>query len=112
MSGANTPDAAPLEVNWDERGLAAAICQDAGTGQVLMLAWMNEEALRLTLEKGTVYFWSRSRRELWHKGETSGNFLRLVSARVSIDSCTPRKQVGGPQQTRLLRHRRSRRTPP
>lgn len=85
MSGANTPDAAPLEVNWDERGLAAAICQDAGTGQVLMLAWMNEEALRLTLEKGTVHFWSRSRRELWHKGETSGNFLRLVSARLDCD---------------------------
>lgn len=78
--------AAPLpEVKWDERGLVPAICQDAGTGQVLTLAWMNEEALRLTLEKGTMHFWSRSRGELWHKGETSGNYLHLVSARLDCD---------------------------
>jgi len=76
------------DVNWDERGLAAAICQDAGTGQALMLAWTNEEALRLTLEKGTVYFWSRSREKIWHKGETSGNFLRLVSASLDCDRDT------------------------
>ena len=79
-AGVNPPD-----VNWNESGLAAAVCQDAGTGQVLMLAWMNEESLRLTLEKKTVHFWSRSRRELWHKGETSGNFLRLVSASLDCD---------------------------
>ncbi len=75
----------PVEVNWNESGLAAAVCQDAGTGQVLMLAWVNEEALRLTFEKKTVHFWSRSRREIWHKGETSGNFLRLVSASLDCD---------------------------
>ena len=73
------------EVKWNEQGLAPAICQDAGTGQVLTLAWVNEESLRLTLEKGTVHFWSRSREELWHKGETSGNYLRLVSARLDCD---------------------------
>ena len=74
------------EVKWNQQGLAPAICQDAGTGEVLTLAWVNEESLRLTLEKGTVHFWSRSRKELWHKGETSGNYLRLVSARLDCDS--------------------------
>jgi len=73
------------DMKWDEKGLAAAICQDAETGEVLMLAWVNEESLRLTLEKGTVHFWSRSREEIWHKGETSGNFLRLASARLDCD---------------------------
>lgn len=81
MSGVEIP-----EVKWNEQGLAPAICQDAGTGQVLTLAWVNEESLRLTLKKGTVHFWSRSRGELWHKGETSGNYLRLVSARLDCDS--------------------------
>ena len=74
------------EVKWNEQGLAPAICQDAATGQVLTLAWINEESLRLTLEKGTVHFWSRSRGELWHKGETSGNYLRLFSARLDCDA--------------------------
>ena len=77
MSGADLP-----EVKWSAEGLAPAICQDARTGQVLTLAWVNAEALRLTLEKGTVHFWSRSRAALWHKGETSGNYLRLASARL------------------------------
>lgn len=78
-------DLPAVEVKWDERGLAPAVCQDAGTGQVLMLAWMNAEALRLTLEMGTVHFWSRSRQAIWHKGETSGNHLRLVSASLDCD---------------------------
>lgn len=73
------------DVRWDEKGLAAAICQDAATGEVLMLAWVNEEALRLTLERGTVHFWSRSRGEIWHKGATSGNFLHLAGARLDCD---------------------------
>ena len=73
------------EIKWNEQGLAAAVCQDAGTGQVLMLAWMNEESLGLTLEKKTVHFWSRSRGELWEKGATSGNYLRLVSAALDCD---------------------------
>ncbi|MBI3127476.1 MAG: bifunctional phosphoribosyl-AMP cyclohydrolase/phosphoribosyl-ATP diphosphatase HisIE [Candidatus Tectomicrobia bacterium] len=80
MSGVSLP-----EVKWDAQGLAPAVCQDAGTGQVLMLAWMSAESLRLTLENGTVHFWSRSRQSIWHKGETSGNFLRLVSASLDCD---------------------------
>ncbi|MEE9276189.1 MAG: bifunctional phosphoribosyl-AMP cyclohydrolase/phosphoribosyl-ATP diphosphatase HisIE [bacterium] len=73
------------EVKWNAQGLAPAVCQDAATGQVLTLAWVNEESLRLTLEKGTVHFWSRSRGALWHKGETSGNYLHLVSASLDCD---------------------------
>jgi phosphoribosyl-ATP pyrophosphohydrolase/phosphoribosyl-AMP cyclohydrolase len=73
-------------VKWSEAGLAPALCQDAVTGQVLTLAWMNAESLRLTLEKRTLHFWSRSRNALWHKGETSGNYLRLISARLDCDA--------------------------
>ncbi len=73
-------------VKWNEAGLAPALCQDAATGQVLTLAWMNAASLRLTLEKGTLHFWSRSRNALWYKGETSGNYLRLVSARLDCDA--------------------------
>ncbi len=73
------------EIKWDERGLAAAICQDAGTGEVLMLAWVNAESLRLTLERGTAHFWSRSRGEIWHKGATSGNYLHVLGARLDCD---------------------------
>ncbi|NIX11166.1 MAG: bifunctional phosphoribosyl-AMP cyclohydrolase/phosphoribosyl-ATP pyrophosphatase, partial [Gammaproteobacteria bacterium] len=63
---------------WDAQGLVPAVVQDAGTGQVLMLAYMNEESLQRTLETGQTWFWSRSRRELWHKGATSGNTQRVV----------------------------------
>src|SRR5437764_11607265 len=65
--------------------LQAAIVQDARDGRVLMLAWMNDEALRLSRETGDAWFWSRSRQELWHKGETSGNFLRVVEVRDDCD---------------------------
>ena len=58
-------------------GLIPAVVQDARTREVLTVAYMNEEALRLTLEKGETYFWSRSRKALWHKGETSGNFQKV-----------------------------------
>jgi phosphoribosyl-AMP cyclohydrolase / phosphoribosyl-ATP pyrophosphohydrolase len=70
---------------YDERGLVPAIVQDAATGAVLMLAWMNAEALRLTRETRVVHFWSRSRQQLWKKGETSGNTLALVELRVDCD---------------------------
>ena len=73
------------EPRFDERGLVAAIVQDAGTSQVLMLGWMNEGALRLTESTGFVHFWSRSRQEMWKKGETSGNTLALVSLAVDCD---------------------------
>jgi len=77
-----------MEINWDERGLAPAIVQDSETGEVLMVAWMNSEALRLTKDSREVWFWSRSRSELWHKGATSGNVMRVQEIRVDCDSDT------------------------
>ena len=77
-----------IDIKWDERGLIPAIVQDATTAQVLMLAYMNAEALRLTLETGEAHFWSRSRRELWHKGATSGNVQRVREVRVDCDADT------------------------
>jgi phosphoribosyl-ATP pyrophosphohydrolase/phosphoribosyl-AMP cyclohydrolase len=70
---------------YDERGLVPCVVQDAATGTLLMLAWMNEEALRRTRETGEVHFWSRSRKALWRKGETSGNTLKLVELRLDCD---------------------------
>ena len=70
---------------FDDHGLVPAIVQDATTGAVLMLAWMNAEALRLTRETGVVTFWSRSRKQIWKKGETSGNTLALVDLRLDCD---------------------------
>jgi phosphoribosyl-AMP cyclohydrolase len=74
-----------LTPRYDERGLVPAIVQDADTRQVLMLAWMNAEALRLTFETREVHFWSRSRQELWRKGATSGNVLRVVEVAIDCD---------------------------
>lgn len=67
-------------------GLLPAVVQDAASGEVLMLAWMNEEAWRRTLESGEAHFWSRSRRELWHKGATSGHVQRVRAVRLDCDS--------------------------
>ncbi len=75
----------PAALAWDARGLIPAIAQDAGTGEVLMLAWMNAESLAETLRTGRVTYWSRSRQELWRKGETSGNVQRLVELRIDCD---------------------------
>ena len=77
-----------MDVNWDECGLAPAIVQDANSGAVLMLAYMNAEALRLTLETNEAHFWSRSRKELWHKGATSGNIQRVREVRIDCDADT------------------------
>ena len=77
-----------IDIKWDERGLIPAIVQDATTSQVLMLAYMNAEALRLTLDTGEAHFWSRSRGELWHKGATSGNVQRVREVRVDCDADT------------------------
>jgi phosphoribosyl-ATP pyrophosphohydrolase/phosphoribosyl-AMP cyclohydrolase len=74
-----------VEPRFDEQGLVPAIVQDATTGAVLMLAWMNAEAFRLTRETGIVTFWSRSRKAIWKKGETSGNTLALVDLRLDCD---------------------------
>ena len=75
-----------LEPTFDERGLVPCVVQDADRGTVLMLAWMNAEALRLTRDTGVVHFWSRSRQALWKKGETSGNTLALVELRLDCDA--------------------------
>jgi len=67
------------KIKFNPQGLVPAIVQHAECGDVLMMAWMNREALEQTFEKGEMVFWSRSRGELWHKGATSGNFLKVVS---------------------------------
>ncbi len=77
-----------MEIRWDERGLVPAVVQDAQSGAVLMLAYMNEEALRLTLETGEAHFWSRSRQALWHKGATSGHVQRVRAVHVDCDADT------------------------
>lgn len=83
------PDLARLEsVRWDENGLIPAIVQDAVRGDVLMLAWMSRESLALTLREGRTVFWSRSRGELWRKGETSGNVQRVREVRLDCDGDT------------------------
>ncbi len=86
------------DVKYDERGLVPAIVQDAATGEVLMLAYMNAESLAKTIETGETWFWSRSRRALWHKGETSGNTQRVVSISIDCDGDTILVRVtpGGP----------------
>jgi phosphoribosyl-AMP cyclohydrolase len=76
------------EINFDAGGLIPAIVQDADTDEVLMLAYMNRASLQFTLEKGETWFWSRSRNELWHKGETSGNVQRVVEVRLDCDADT------------------------
>ena len=72
-------------LKYDERGLIPAIAQDAESGEVLMMAWMNAEAVRRTLESGRVTYWSRSRGAFWVKGETSGHVQELVELRVDCD---------------------------
>lgn len=76
------------EIKFDSNGLVPAIVQDAKTKEVLMMAWMNVETLRLTLETGEAVFWSRSRQEIWHKGATSGNVQKVVEVRVDCDADT------------------------
>jgi len=73
-------------LKFDEKGLIPAIIQDADTGEVLMQGYMNQEALRRTLSGEDVWFYSRSRQELWHKGETSGNYLKVKSVWKDCDS--------------------------
>lgn len=80
-------------IRWDASGLVPAIVQDAQSKQVLMMAYMNRESLRLTLESGETWFWSRSREELWHKGATSGNVQTVVSMMYDCDGDTLLLQV-------------------
>jgi phosphoribosyl-AMP cyclohydrolase len=76
----------PNEIKWDENGLVPAIAQDAKTGEVLMFAWMNREALEKTAASGQAVYWSRSRRKLWHKGEESGHFQKVLEIRTDCDN--------------------------
>jgi phosphoribosyl-AMP cyclohydrolase len=73
-------------VKWDDKGLVPAIAQEAGTGKILMMAWMNRESLALTRETGHAVYWSRSRDKLWHKGEESGHQQVVHAIRVDCDA--------------------------
>ncbi|HCB00911.1 MAG TPA: phosphoribosyl-AMP cyclohydrolase [Anaerolineae bacterium] len=76
------------EINFDLNGLIPAIVQDVNTNQVLMMAYMNQESLQLTLEKRETVFWSRNRNEIWHKGETSGNIQKVIEIKIDCDADT------------------------
>lgn len=85
-------------IAWNEHGLVAAIAQDATSREVLMMAWMNRESLALTLQTGDAHYWSRSRKALWKKGESSGHIQHVKSIRLDCDGDTillTVKQVGG-----------------
>ncbi len=92
----NTPNT--MAPRWNTDGLVPAIAQDATTGEVLMMAWMNAESLALTLKERRAIYWSRSRQEIWRKGETSGNVQELVDIFLDCDGDTlllKVNQVGG-----------------
>lgn len=72
-------------IRWNADGLVPAVTQEAGSGRVLTLAWMNREALALTAETGEAHYWSRSRRKLWHKGEESGHVQTVRAIRIDCD---------------------------
>jgi phosphoribosyl-AMP cyclohydrolase len=76
------------QLKFDDRGLVTAVVQDADSREVLMVAWMNAESLRLTQETGETHFWSRSRQELWHKGATSGNVQQVRRIHIDCDGDT------------------------
>lgn len=85
-------------IQWDDQGLVPAIAQDAQTGNVLMMAWMNAEALSQTIDRGEAVYWSRSRQRLWHKGEASGHVQKVRSLHLDCDGdvlLLKVEQVGG-----------------
>lgn len=73
-------------VKWNDAGLVPAIAQDAADGKILMMAWMNREALQLTAQQGSAVYWSRSRKKLWHKGEESGHQQTVSEIRLDCDN--------------------------
>ena len=73
------------KVNWSDDGLVSVVAQEASSGRVLMVAWMNREALRLTVETSEAVYWSRSRKKLWHKGEESGHVQKIKEIRMDCD---------------------------
>lgn len=94
------PDSAEWlsEVAWNDDGLAPAIAQDESNGNILMMAWMNRDALARTAELGQAVYWSRSRQKLWHKGETSGHIQHVSAIRLDCDAdaiVLKVRQVGG-----------------
>ncbi len=92
------PDTLLSQINWNEQGLVPAIAQDFESGEVLMLAWMNHEALANTISEGCAVYWSRSRNALWRKGEKSGHVQHVKELRIDCDADTVLmkvEQVGG-----------------
>ena len=86
------------KINWSDDGLLPAIAQDAKTGEILMVAWMNREALKRTMETGEAVYWSRSRKKLWHKGEESGHTQKVLELRLDCDEdvlLMKIEQIGG-----------------
>lgn len=93
-----TNDAWLNKVNWTQDGLVPAVAQDAASGRVLMVAWMDRAALRKTAETGEAHYWSRSRKKLWHKGEESGHVQKVKSIQLDCDQdviLIEVEQVGG-----------------
>lgn len=86
MSDFEQRDLTLEELKYNEQGLISCIVQDCETKDVLMMAWMNEESVRRTIEQKTTWFWSRSRNKFWHKGEESGNVQELVELRYDCDA--------------------------
>ena len=92
------PSALAQQIKWNEQGLVPAIAQDWQTGEVLMLAWMNSDALELSIRERRAIYWSRSRQALWRKGEKSGHVQQLKELRIDCDADTilmKVEQVGG-----------------
>ncbi len=92
------PDSWLNKIHWTEEGLVPVIAQEAGTGQVLMFAWMNREALKQTAASGVAVYWSRSRKKLWRKGEESGHVQKVRELRLDCDEdvvLLSVEQIGG-----------------
>jgi phosphoribosyl-AMP cyclohydrolase len=92
------PDSWLNKINWTPDGLVPVIAQEAGSGQVLMFAWMNRDALKQTVETGKAVYWSRSRKKLWHKGEESGHVQQVKEIRLDCDEdvvLLSVEQIGG-----------------
>ncbi|WP_045857889.1 phosphoribosyl-AMP cyclohydrolase [Teredinibacter purpureus] len=86
------------EITWNEDGLVPAIAQDASSGDILMMAWMNRESLSLTAKEGVAVYWSRSRQQLWRKGETSGHTQKISAIKLDCDAdalILSIEQIGG-----------------
>jgi phosphoribosyl-AMP cyclohydrolase len=81
------------KINWAQDGLVPAVAQEAGSGRILMVAWMDRDALRKTVATGEAHYWSRSRKKIWHKGEESGNVQKVRSVRLDCDEDVVMLQV-------------------